>query len=114
MYTIEFELREIPLLLNKLLRLNRHPRNEYNKIWYTRISLATMGKRPRTPLKKVKISVYRFHERMADYDGVVGSFKPVIDGLVHARIIEDDSFKITGPWDVNQFKVTKKRKKNYS
>lgn len=39
---------------------------------------------------------------MLDYDGLVGSMKPVVDALVTCGILKDDSYKVTGPWDVTQ------------
>jgi len=39
---------------------------------------------------------------MLDFDGLVGSIKPVVDALVTCGILSDDSYKVTGPWDVTQ------------
>lgn len=32
----------------------------------------------------------------------MASLKPIVDGLIHCDIILDDSYKITGPWNVFQ------------
>jgi len=37
-----------------------------------------------------------------DFDGFVGSLKPVVDALVTAGVIEDDSWKTLHTWDVDQ------------
>jgi hypothetical protein len=34
--------------------------------------------------------------------------KPLVDGLVHSRVIKDDTYKVTGPWDVTQEFLPKK------
>lgn len=39
---------------------------------------------------------------MLDFDGLVGSLKPVVDALVTAGVIEDDSWKHVGAWIVDQ------------
>lgn len=33
---------------------------------------------------------------------MVASFKPIVDGLIHAKIIADDSWKMVGAWTVDQ------------
>lgn len=55
-----------------------------------------MGKRPPEPLKYARLTLVRFSSVCPDFDGLVSSWKPVIDGLIHARIIEDDSMKNIG------------------
>lgn len=37
-----------------------------------------------------------------DFDGFVGSLKPVVDALVTAGVIEDDSWKVLQAWEVDQ------------
>jgi len=44
------------------------------------------------PFKKAELKLYRHSSRMLDYDGLVGSFKYVVDGLVACGILEDDSY----------------------
>lgn len=58
--------------------------------------------KPTVPLMKAKISIVRMNWRMLDYDGLVASMKPVVDGLVQSGILKNDTYKITGPWIVTQ------------
>ena len=58
--------------------------------------------KPPKPLDKCHIKVERCFYRFLDWDSCVASLKPLIDGLIHCDIIKDDSYKITGPWDVTQ------------
>ncbi len=58
--------------------------------------------KPEFPLEICTLFLKRSHWRSLDYDGLVGSFKPVVDGLVTAGILIDDSWKVTGPWQVTQ------------
>jgi hypothetical protein len=39
---------------------------------------------------------------MLDFDGVVGSCKPVVDALVYAGVLKDDSWNVVGAWKVDQ------------
>ena len=48
---------------------------------------------------------------MLDWDSVVASMKPVVDGLVRAGIMIDDTYKVTGPWEVDQKFLQKKQGK---
>lgn len=48
------------------------------------------GKQPKEPLEKCEVICTRFSSRKSDFDNLVASFKPVIDGLRDARIIKDD------------------------
>lgn len=57
---------------------------------------------PPTPLKKALIRIVRHNYRMLDYDGCVGSLKPVVDALVTAGVLYDDNWNVTGAWDVDQ------------
>lgn len=61
--------------------------------------------RPVKPFKQVKIKIVRFFSsknKYRDYDNLVSSIKPLIDGAVDARIMIDDNYQVTGSWDVSQ------------
>lgn len=58
-------------------------------MWHNKIMYAFQFK-PLFPLKAVSIYVRRFSSRMPDYDNLVYSFKPIFDGLIHAKIIQND------------------------
>lgn len=59
-------------------------------------------KKPKTPLSKAIISIVRHSHRTLDYDGLVGSLKPVVDALVTCGVLSDDSWKVLGKWNVDQ------------
>ena len=92
----------VPPSLNITLRTHYHKRNKLFKDYYNLISAVTRDQRPPEPLKKAKIKIERHFYRMLDYDNLVSSQKCIIDGLIHCGIIEIDSWKILGVWDVNQ------------
>ena len=66
------------------------------------IEYETKDKLPKKPLTKATLSILRHSHRTLDYDGLVGSMKPVVDALVSARILKDDSWNTLGKWNVSQ------------
>lgn len=91
MYEIEFSIPGLPKRTN-----NNHTS------WRGRMAEARKWKRliaehvafhllkPTSPLKKAKLTLTRISTIEPDYDGLVSSFKHVIDGLIQAEIIEND------------------------
>ena len=51
---------------------------------------------PPKPLKQASITLTRFSSVEPDYDNLVISFKPIIDGLRDAGVIVDDKFSVIG------------------
>jgi len=88
--------------LNELLRMHYKARNNYNKKIYDLVRLCVCRQLPFEPLTKVKITATVFNNRMRDFDGFVGSLKPLIDGLAHAGVIKHDGYSVTGDWVVTQ------------
>ena len=101
-YRLEFELAGKPKSTNQLLGAHYRTKHENAMTWKNLVAWAVKGKEPTEPLTKVKITLVRYNYRMLDFDGCVASFKPVVDGLVYSKIIKNDTYKITGPWDVTQ------------
>ena len=56
------------------------------------------------PFKQAVITITLFTARLMDYDGAYGSVKPLLDGLVGAGVIRDDSPKYID-LEVKQTKV---------
>lgn len=52
--------------------------------------------KPKEPLKHANLLLIRYSSREPDFDGLVSSFKAVVDALVTGKIIEDDSPKHIG------------------
>lgn len=101
-YKLDLTLHALPDSLNKGLRTHRFKYNAKNKRWDLLIWGMTQGRRPEKPLQKARISIVRHFWRTLDYDGLVGSMKPVIDALVSAGVLVDDNWNVTGPWIVDQ------------
>lgn len=101
-YKLQFELNGTPLRLNSTLRMHFHKRNAYYRDWYTAVAHAVARQTPTNALQRARLSFIRFAPRTLDFDGLVGSLKPIADGLIHAGVIHDDNWKAVGPWQVDQ------------
>lgn len=102
MYKIDLTFHSFPKSLNKALRTNRFKANAANKGWDMIVFGMVVRKRPPEPLKKARIRIVRHFYRTLDYDGLVGSMKPVVDALVSAGVLKSDSWEVLGVWDVTQ------------
>lgn len=77
----------LPPLLNVWQRMHWGKRMKINEEWVWLIKEQALKIRP----KRAKITFTRVSVRMADYDGIGGSFKPVGDALVKCGVLKDDS-----------------------
>lgn len=102
MYTLQLLIPALPKSLNVALRTNRWASNKTNRGWDTLVYQLVRDKLPETPLQRARIEITRFSDRMLDYDGLVGSMKPVVDALVTCGVLIDDRWSVTGPWVVDQ------------
>lgn len=66
------------------------------------IFLLTRGKTPETPLTDFQIDILRKGPKSFDWDNLVASLKPAIDGLTQAGIIFDDSWEYVKGIGINQ------------
>ena len=102
MYSLYLQIHSLPSSLNKKLRSHRFKNHKENKSWDFIIDLNCSGKKPNAPLPKASISIIRHSYRTLDYDGLVGSMKPVVDALVTCGVLVDDSWNVLGKWNVDQ------------
>jgi hypothetical protein len=91
-----------PTSLNKTLRTHYFKRGKANHAWNFYIAGFLHGKKPPQPLKQAHLRIVRHSHRALDFDGLVGSMKPVVDALVTAGVLADDSWKVLGAWEVDQ------------
>jgi hypothetical protein len=108
MYILDFTIEKIPKSLNKSLRANRFERMRENKAFDALIHFECLGKMPKKPLMKAHLTITRHSHRTLDFDGLVGSMKPLVDALVSCGVLSDDSWKVLGPWSVHQVFRSKK------
>ena len=76
-----------------------------NLVW-----LSVRENTPEAPLTKYKVVCTRHTIRPLDpFDNLPGSFKVIIDGLVEAKVIEDDKWTMADQITARQVKVSKKK-----
>lgn len=102
MYTLHLALHSLPDSLNKGLRGHRMKYFSKNKKWDWLIAGMVRDRLPTQPLLKARITIVRHFWRSLDYDGLVGSMKPIVDALVSCGVLSDDNYAVTGPWVVTQ------------
>lgn len=102
MYSLTIELPIMKTDANRTKGFNRFIVHKTFKSVKDQISILTLGKRPAKPLTKFQISVKRLSPRTLDYDNLISSLKPHLDGLKLAKIIHDDSWKFIKFINVDQ------------
>lgn len=106
-YFLEFNVSGAPMRANQLLGQHWTKRKKNADTYKTIVRYLVAKHKPENLLTSVKLSITIFKSRLCDYDGAVSTLKPIIDGLKDL-ILLDDSYEITGPWDVRQVKVKHK------
>lgn len=101
-YRLVIELPGLPERANRLLGASRWKKHGNAVAWKRSVAAITMGCRPDQPLESVKLTLTRYNYRTLDFDSLCMTFKPVVDGLVECGVLKNDTWKITGPWDVRQ------------
>lgn len=67
--------------------------NKKRKLWHSWVESQVIFMKPKEPLKAVKLTFARVSTTPCDFDNMVYSFKPVVDGLVNSKIIHDDDYE---------------------
>lgn len=108
-YFLEIELPYVETDPNNIL--GRHWRSKHSRFQKTKndIYRLTLGKTPKTPLTKFKISIVRHASGYLDFDNLVASMKPVIDGFTLAKIIKNDDWSVIRQENISFDQVKTKR-----
>lgn len=91
-YVLDFELAGLPSTANS--HRSHWVAGANRKKWRKAVELRTFMQRPPSPLSSCRITCTRFSSSEPDYDNLVQSFKPVIDGLKDGGIIQDDKSSV--------------------
>jgi hypothetical protein len=106
-YKLKFTLDYLPPIgLNQ--RVSWHKRHKETKLADMLVWKAVGNKRPPKPLERVKLKLTRASSSPPDYDGLVQSFKNIVDALVTCRVIKNDKIENTGKWDCEWIKAKQK------
>ena len=93
---IKLEIKDLPKMPNSLIRKHWAIVTKEKNKWHGLVKLFLSYHKPKAPFKKAKLVLTRYSMRAPDYDGLVGSFKYVLDGLVKAGVIVDDKVSVIG------------------
>lgn len=77
--------------LNKWQRLHWTMRRKEKQKWIHELWAANNGKHGDGKQVKRKVVIYSYRTKLLDHDNLVGGAKPLIDALVHLKLIYDDS-----------------------
>lgn len=88
------EIPRVPCSPNDLLGRHWRFRSKNQSAWRDEVwyALCQAGyARLRVPLPKARVSIERISRHFLDPDNLVGSIKPILDGLRYAKVIENDT-----------------------
>lgn len=108
-YRLEFELPGLPRMGNSSGRSNgwRAIANERRR-WKMAVFLIVRAHRPKVPLKHARLTLTRCSSVSPDPDGLVIGFKPIVDALITAGILENDRLENIGMPEYKFEKVSPK------
>lgn len=96
MYRLEFRINKLPPNPLNGRHGSWRAKAAARKFW-KELAIAAIGPEiPEKPLKKAKCTFTRHSSAEPDFDGLVASFKPVVDSLKAAKVIEDDKPSVIG------------------
>src|SRR3954465_11770573 len=107
-YELSFTIHGLPKMANTWGRSQHFVRHRHDSSWHRMVMLAVGARRPKSPLKLYSLTLIRYSSKEPDYDGLVLSFKTIIDGLRHAAVLEDDKLSNSGSWNVRWEKTNPK------
>lgn len=94
-YFLEFRLEGLPKPINAQ-GSNWAKKSREANLWKRSVTLTIGLRRPIAPLPRAQLVLTRFSSTTPDYDGLISSWKHVIDGLVIHGVLEDDSMAHIG------------------
>ena len=98
-YRLNFTLQGLPETTNAARHSNGHwsARHKKDKSWKQQVWLEAQQKgRPKKPLHKATVTLIRYSASEPDFEGLVSSFKTILDGLTEAGVIANDSMSVIG------------------
>jgi len=97
-YFLKLTIQGLPKTLNAIGRKNYWIKCKEANFWKNEVanSVKTL---PDNPLEKFTLKLTRHSSSEPDYDGLVSSFKHIVDGLMFAGVIDNDRLSNTGQWD---------------
>ncbi len=95
-YELKIKLMGLPKTQNALNTMHWAKKSAHAKKWKRDVKLQCWSHLPPQPLRHASLKLIRASSRQPDYDGMVGSFKCLIDGLVEAKVLANDNPDVVG------------------
>lgn len=95
-YSISFRISELPETINEILAMKLRQRLSRKAYWKRMVWALVSSGKPEAPLETAKLTLLRCSSVQPDPDGLVSSFKHIIDGLVVAGILANDRWANIG------------------
>lgn len=92
-YRLELTLEGLPKPTNQMQRTHWTTQKAEKDLWVSQVRVKTVLQKPPKPLENARLTLTRHSAVCPDFDGLVSSFKYVMDGLVHAGVLKDDKMK---------------------
>ena len=90
MYRLQFDIPGLPDTPNRKQNASWKSTHFRAKKWKDWVGVRCLGRKPVKPLPRARLVLTRHSSVEPDPDNLAASFKPVIDGLRYAGVIEND------------------------
>ena len=95
-YQLKLKIDDLPKRYNQISHGHWRKKQAEAKKWHLIMYYHCLRKTPPSPLLRARLVLTRHTSAQSDYDGLVSSWKYVIDGLVAAKILINDTPKVIG------------------
>lgn len=100
-YELKLTIPGLPKTANAGARRHWRAQMAHAQQWQKSVIVAVGSNRPPAPLQMARLVLTRVSSAEPDYDGLVSSFKPVIDGLIKAGVLANDKMQNIGRPEYN-------------
>lgn len=94
MYRLELRINGLPKVITNGAQGSWKASHFHKKKWKRAVAFAVRYQTPEKPLTSARVECVRYSSVRPDRDNLAASFKSILDGLVEARVLEDDSDEI--------------------
>jgi len=96
-YKLSIEIPGLPETVNALGRKHWAVKVKHNNIWERAVFAKSIAQGlPIEPLTKAIVVLTRYSSSEPDFDGLVSSFKCILDSLIKCGVLENDKMSVIG------------------
>lgn len=95
-YSLFMRIQGLPKTYNSMGRSHWAVKLKESRYWIDAVGYRVKGRLPPIPLLRAQIKLIRCSSNPPDADGLVSSFKAVVDGLTRAGVLADDKMSNIG------------------